>query len=165
MIQFVTSPEEVKIKYPIKLFLAGDISGCPDWQNEIMERLFNDSEDKTHDYLCNVIVFNPRREHFPIHIKEESERQIVWEFNRLKEADIIAFWFSRGSLNPISLYELGKWGNSSNKSIIVGIDDEYERKFDVEVQTRLARPEVKIVYNLRDFYYNILTEIKKISKI
>jgi hypothetical protein len=164
MIQFVTAPNEIKYQKVIKLFLAGGISNCPPWQNEIIERLFNDSESKTHEYLCNVIVFNPRREKFPIHIKEETERQIVWEYNKLKESDIIAFWFSRGSLNPIVLYELGKWGNSSNKSIVIGIDEGYERKADVEIQTKLSRPDVKIDYNLRDFYYNILNEIKKINR-
>jgi hypothetical protein len=164
MIRFVTAPEEIKINEPIKLFLAGDITNCPDWQSDIIERLLKDSESKNHDYLCDVIVYNPRRAYFPIHIKEESERQIVWEYNRMKESDIIVFWFSKGSLNPIVLYELGKWGNSTDKIIVVGIDEEYERKEDVEIQTRLARPEIKISYGLREFYYNIITEIKKMCK-
>jgi len=122
-----------------------------------------DSESKNHDYLCDVIVYNPRRAYFPNYVKEEIEKQIIWEYDKMKESDIIVFWFARGSLNPIVLlYNLGKWGNS--KSIVVGIEDGYERKADVEIQTRLSRPDIKISYGLREFYYNILMEVKKLSK-
>lgn len=75
--------------------------------------------------------------------------QISWEFEKLKIADMIIFWFSRGSLNPIVLYELGMWGNSRNYTqIIIGIDEGYERRQDVIIQTTLARPEVLIVNSL-----------------
>lgn len=163
MIQFIISPDEAKIFKNIKLFLAGGVS-CYDWQSIIMEKLFDDSESKNHDYLCNVIVFNPRRQKFSKDIKEEIEKQSIWRYNKLKESDIIAFWFSKGSLSPVSLYELGKWGNSTNKSIIIGIEEEYEKRNDIEIQTKLSRPDIKIVYDLNDFYYNIITEIKKIYK-
>ena len=74
---------------------------------------------------------------------------------------MILYWFSRGSLNPISLYELGLHGNSQLKTkIFIGIDPEYERKLDVVIQTRLSRPEIEIVYSLDELadqiikYYN-----------
>lgn len=162
MLRLVTSPNEIKIYKDIKLFLAGGIVNCPDWQSIIIEKLFDDSESGKYDYLCNLIVYNPRRKEFH-DIKEEIEQQITWEYNKLKKSDIIAFWFSKGSLNPVVLYELGRWGNSTDKKIIVGIDDGYERKIDVEIQTKLSRPETKIVYSLNEFYYNILLEIKKIN--
>lgn len=162
MIQFIIAPEE--IKSPIKLFLGGGITNCADWQSEIIEKLFVDSESKTHDYLCDVIVFSPRRAVFPMDVKEEAERQIAWEYKKLKESDIIAFWFANGSLNPIVLFEYGKFITGRKKKIIVGIDNQYERRDDVEIQTRLARPDMKITYNLKDFYYNILQEIKKLNK-
>jgi len=164
MIRFVTAPEEIKVKQPIKLFLGGGITSCPDWQSEIIEKLIEDSESKNHDYLCDVIVYNPRRPYFPMNIKEEAERQITWEYHKLKESDIIAFWFSNGSLNPIVLYELGRWGTSDNKPIVIGMDDDYQRREDVEIQTRLSRPDIKIAYDLKNFYYNLLTEIKKFNK-
>jgi hypothetical protein len=162
MIQFVTAPDEIKYKLPLKVFLAGGITNCPDWQAEIIERLFDDSE--RFNYLYNVIIFNPRRQFFPIEIKEETERQITWEYNRLKESDIIAFWFARGSLNPIVLFEYGKFITNYNKKIVLGVDAEYERKSDVEIQTKLARPDIVISYNLKDFYYELLIEIKKLNK-
>jgi len=149
MIQFVTSPEEIKLLKQIKLYLAGD-----NWQEDVIEWLYRDSESKHFDYLCNVIVFNPHR-------RRDDEKQIIWEYNKLKESDIIAFWISAG--NNV-LYELGKWGYSSNKPIVVGMDEGYPGKTDIEIQTKLARPDVKIVYNLKDLYYNLLQEIKKINK-
>jgi hypothetical protein len=125
----------------IKLFLAGGITNCPDWQKEIISYL---SE------MDNLTIYNPRRENFPINNPKASEEQITWEYNHLRDADIILFWFSCGSLNPIVLYELGRWGNSTNKEIIIGIDPEYERQQDVIIQIKLSRPKVRIVYDLKD---------------
>ena len=113
-----------------KLFLAGGITNCPDWQSEIISLL---------EPIKNLTVYNPRRKNFPIGDPNAAEEQITWEYNHLRDADLILFWFSRGSLNPIVLYELGRWGNSSDKPIIVGLDEEYERKQDVIVQTLLSR--------------------------
>ena len=125
----------------VKLFLAGGITNCPDWQDEIIE-LLKEEYDLT--------MYNPRRKNFPINDPTASEQQITWEYNHLRDADIILFWFASGSLNPIVLYELGRWGNSSNKEIFVGCDPEYQRKQDVEIQTKLSRPNIEIVYSLED---------------
>ncbi len=123
----------------IKLFLAGGISNCPNWQKDLIEKLKN---------FPKLTIYNPRRENFPIEDKDAAEEQITWEFNHLRDSNIIIFWFSRGSLNPIVLYELGRWGNSSNIPILIGIDPEYERKQDVIIQTQLSRPEVPIYESL-----------------
>ncbi|HRT03411.1 MAG TPA: nucleoside 2-deoxyribosyltransferase domain-containing protein, partial [Candidatus Diapherotrites archaeon] len=132
-----------------KLFLAGGITSCPDWQSEIIEMIKD---------LPNLIVYNPRRKDFPINDPNSAEVQISWEYEHLRDADIISFWFSEGSLNPIVLYELGRWGNSSNKEIVIGIDPKYERKKDVIIQTKLSRPDVKIVDSLEE----LSEEIKNI---
>lgn len=135
----------------IKLFLAGGISNCPDWQAEIIKDLKN---------IKNLSIYNPRRKDFPMDNVNAAESQITWEYNKLKESDIILFWFSKGSLNPIVLYELGKWGNSSHTCIIIGLDPEYERSQDVYYQTKLARINTPIVYSLK----NSVKEIKKLIK-
>jgi hypothetical protein len=135
-----------------KLFLAGGITNCPDWQSEIIQKL-KDVPDLT--------VYNPRRKNFPIEDPNASEAQITWEYNKLKESDIILFWFSRGSLNPIVLYELGRWGNSSmKKSIVVGLDREYERKQDVIIQTRLSRGNIPFVDSIDEAVYSIKEILK-----
>jgi len=73
----------------------------------------------------------------------------------LRDADAIVFWFSRGSLNPIVLFELGLWGLSRETPIFIGIDPEYERKQDVIIQTSLARPELDIFEDLSDIFWAI----------
>jgi hypothetical protein len=123
-----------------QLFLAGGIQKCPQWQKEMIDLLKD---------VKNLSIYNPRRENFPIDDPDAAEEQITWEYNHLKNADMISFWFSKGSLNPIVLLELGKWGLSSEKPIFIGIDEGYEREQDVVIQTKLARPDIEIVYSLK----------------
>ena len=146
----IEAPNDVyslKNQSNIKLFLAGGITNCPMWQNEIIEAI------KDRDILT---IYNPRRENFPIHNPNAAEEQITWEYLHMMEADIISFWFSKGSLNPIVLLELGKYALSSNRVVFIGIDPGYERTQDVVVQTKLSRPDIKIVYSLRELAEQIL---------
>jgi len=121
------------------IFLAGGITGCPDWQQEIVKRL----ED------TDLVLLNPRRTNFPIHDPDAALGQINWEYNHLHMSNAISFWFSPETLNPIVLYELGAW-SMSTKPIFVGVHPEYARRQDVEIQTGLKRPEVEIVYSLQN---------------
>lgn len=122
------------------LFLAGGITNCPDWQTEVIEGLSHHS---------NLNIFNPRRTSYPMDDPLEAERQITWEFDFLKDATEIAVWFSKGSMNPIVLYELGLWVNSRPEiPAFIGVHPDYPRKVDVEIQTKLARPEIEIVYTI-----------------
>ena len=142
----------------IKVFIAGGITNCPNWQKELIEYLQVEFKEVDY-YIPTVSLYNPRRENFPIDIPEEMERQIVWEYHHLKEADIIIYWFSNGSLNPIVLYELGKWGNSGTKEIIMGIDPLYERKDDVIIQTKLAKPELEVCEDFGIFKANVFEKL------
>lgn len=116
------------------IFLAGGITNCPDWQSEAVKLI----SDRTH-------VFNPRRANFPIHDPDAAEEQITWEFNALHEATCILFWFPVGAIQPIALYELGRYV-ALGRPIAVGRDDSYERRQDVDVQMKLAKPDLPI-YN------------------
>jgi len=132
------------------LFLAGGITNCPDWQKEMIDMLKGEDD---------LVIYNPRRKNFPIHDPNAAKDQITWEYNYLKKCDMISFWFSRGSLNPIVLYELGIHGNSGKRLIFIGMDKEYERQQDVIIQTKLARPDIKIVYSLKDLANQIKGEL------
>ena len=131
------------------LFLAGGISGCPNWQIELAEMLKE----------TNLVVLNPRRKHFLENNPDIEEEQITWEYNHLKKADIISFWFPKETLCPITLYELGKQ-STNNKPILIGVHPDYKRKRDVEIQTKLIRPGVKIVYSIKDLAEQIKNIIK-----
>ena len=102
-----------------------------------------------------MIIFNPRREDFPINDASAAAQQIKWEYDYLRKADFISFWFPKETLCPIVLYELGAW-SMDKKKIFVGMHPEYARRADVEIQTRLARPEVGIVYTLDNLAKQII---------
>lgn len=156
----IESPNEVysiENNNNLKLFLAGGITNCPDWQSELIGLLQN---------VKDLTTYNPRRKNFPINDPLAAEAQITWEFNHLRDADAVSFWFSKGSLNPIVLYELGMWGNSSLKKIFIGIDKEYERASDVIIQTHLARPEIfPIAWDLDYLAEDIINWIKKLKEL
>lgn len=139
--KIITAPEKYILeKGEISVFLAGGITDCPNWQNDIIERLrYLNTE--------NLVVFNPRRENFPIHDPSASYKQIEWEFKALESADIFSMYFSSGeSVQPICMYELGRnlakmqikkpidWEDR----IVISVEDGYKRKQDVLIQTELA---------------------------
>lgn len=149
MALIIEAPKEVysiQNNNNIKMFLAGGITNCPDWQSYIVNELKD---------ISNLTIYNPRRKNFPINDATASEEQITWEFEHLRDADLLFFWFAKGSLNPIVLYELGMWCNSTDKLAIIGIDPGYERKQDVIIQTKLARPNVVFFDSLSEMIEEI----------
>ncbi len=132
------------------LFLAGGITNCPDWQAELTNLLKDN----------NLTLLNPRRKNFQENSPEIEEQQISWEFNHLKKSSAVSFWFPSETLCPITLYELGKQ-SASKKPIFIGVHPNYKRMRDVEIQTKLIRPEIKIVYSLIDLSNQIKYWAKK----
>ena len=126
------------------LFIAGGITGCENWQNDFVTSLKNE----------NLVILNPRRKNF-INDEENSIAQIKWEYGHLKKASAVSFWFTSETLCPITLYELGK-AQAMKKLVFLGVHPDYKRKFDLEVQTSLIRPESKIVYSLNDLLKQVI---------
>lgn len=124
----------------LRVFLAGGITGCPDWQAAIVPLLWD----------LPLAIFNPRRAVW----NAESEDQIQWEHKYLLKAHVALFWFCAATVCPIALYELGvvsAWrGLTGHKALFVGIEPGYAREVDVRIQTRLERPEVEIADSLED---------------
>jgi len=108
------------------------------------------------------ILFNPRRADFPIHDPTAAQKQITWEYEHLRIASTILFWFPKETLCPIVLYELGAW-SMADKSIFVGVHPEYQRHQDVEIQTGLIRPDVEIVYSLMDLAEQVANYLETLS--
>jgi len=121
------------------LFLGGGISGCRDWQTELVALLKD----------TNLVLINPRRKEFNAEDKNLEEEQIKWEFEHLNKSKAILFWFPPETVCPITLYELGKI-SKTDKPIFIGIDKNYSRKNDVMIQTKLIRPDVNIVWSLNE---------------
>jgi hypothetical protein len=121
------------------VFLAGGISACPDWQREVVYLLQGEP----------VALLNPRRSAFSVDEPRAAALQIEWEHRHLRLADAVLFWFPWETLCPIALYELGSW-SMTRKPLFVGVHPDYRRRLDVEIQTRLVRPDVSVVYRLSD---------------
>jgi len=137
---YIEAPENLERALGHKsVFLAGGITDCPDWQQEMVQ-LLQDTD---------LILLNPRRADFPIHDPNAARGQIIWEYEHLRKADAILFWFPCETLCPIALYELGAW-SISGKPIFVGVHPDYPRRQDVEIQINLVRPGIEIVYTLQD---------------
>ncbi len=121
------------------LFLAGGISGCSNWQQEFVFLLKD----------LNLTLLNPRRRFYSENNTNLEQEQIKWEYEHLNKASAVSFWFTEETLCPITLYELGKQ-SANSKILFIGVHPNYKRRKDVEIQTSLIRPEVKIVYSLQD---------------
>jgi hypothetical protein len=127
------------------LFLAGGITGCPDWQAEMIQLLA----------ASRFTLLNPRRTDFNVSNPDMTIEQINWEHRHLENSDVVLFWFPKDTLCPITLYELGKYSRSQ-KLIVVGVDPEYKRSADVVYQTKLERPEVKVCFSLEQLAIQVM---------
>ncbi|MGK0209225.1 MAG: hypothetical protein ACI83O_000495 [Patescibacteria group bacterium] len=132
------------------IFLAGGITGCEDWQKNIVELLKNQ----------NVTLINPRRANYDFTDPKAEEEQITWEYHMLKRANMILFYFPPETLCPITLYELGK-ALMSNRKIFIAVHPGYKRIRDVEFQTRLIKAEIEIVHSLEKLSHQIKKELTK----
>ena len=130
----------------LSVFLAGGITDCPDWQTYMKDKIVKD--------LPGLIVLNPRRASFDVTNKSALKEQITWEYDALRQAELILFWFPKGpSVCPIALFELGTWSIKHIhhcNNIIVGCDPEYKRREDVETQLHLVMGDHFVVHSTLD---------------
>jgi hypothetical protein len=136
------SPTEKK--FP-KVFLAGGISNCPDWQKDLIRLLT----------VADIAVFNPRRpERFDPNDHETHKKQVQWEFHHLQLADVTSFWFPKETLCPITLFELGaacEREHEGLQKIFVGAHPDYAKletvKYQLEFYGALHEP---VVHSLEE---------------
>ncbi|HLL68791.1 MAG TPA: nucleoside 2-deoxyribosyltransferase domain-containing protein [Micromonosporaceae bacterium] len=123
------------------VFLAGGITNCPDWQAEARASLAD----------LPIAILSPRRARFPIRDPDAAAGQVAWEFEHLRRADTVLFWFpaSGEAVQPIALYELGAHA-ATGKPMTVGADPGYLRRDDVVLQLGHVRPELQVYASLSD---------------
>lgn len=136
------------------VFLAGGITGCDDWQKEMIQRFKGQ----------NVTLINPHRQNFDVTDPHMSSEQIEWEHHHLEISGAILFWFPFATLCPITLFELGKYAAQQNKTIFVGCHPAYARKFDVEKQLSLLRPHVLVRDNFQDMVDDVMNWLYFLDK-
>jgi len=135
--EVITAPE-LLYEIPKKsVFLAGGITDCPWWQDDVIAMLAN----------YEGTIYNPRRRDFPMDDPHAADEQITWEFKALNEANIFSMWFCAGSSDqPICMYELGRHLvrfceiRKKYNLVVIGVDSGYKRAQDVDIQTRLVSP-------------------------
>lgn len=154
----IIAPNKIEKTDLPTVFLAGGITDCPEWQDDIIRLLGR---------YGDAILLNPRRKNFPIHDPEAAEEQITWEFHALNNCDIFSMWFSASeSVQPICMYELGR--HLALKSpdrmdrIVIGIEPGYKRERDVRIQTGLVSKNIIISGNLQDHASRILNAVEGI---
>lgn len=133
-LRYVEAPAPYDDTSP-SIFLGGGITGCPDWQLRAVLQL---------DAVGSpAVVLNPRRHHFPAHRPDAMREQVTWEYEHLRAADVILFWFCAQAVQPIALYELGAHAARGTR-LAVGAHPGYPRRLDVLEQLRVARPDVTV---------------------
>lgn len=151
--KYIECPEEYNHPFDSnKLFLAGGISNCADWQSEMVSLLAN-----TH-----YTIYNPRRKNFGL---TDSRPQIEWEFKYLARANHILFWFPKETVCPITLFEYGKALGSYRDMdgmyhrLYVGCHPDYSRKIDLEIQTELVDESIKIASSLEELAEQLINPV------
>ena len=132
------------------IFLAGGIRGCRDWQKDLVAAIAQADLD--------ITVFNPRRDEFPADDADSYDKQVTWEYDNLRSADIISFWFDKGTLCPTSLFEYGG-ALERSQILVVGCDHDYEKKRCIEAQTGLASG-IEVNVGFGSFTKAVLEEIE-----
>jgi hypothetical protein len=150
----VTAPEGLDDLPSPSVFLAGGITGCPDWQQEVIGKLAD---------VKMGCLLNPRRANFPIHDPNAAREQITWEFRALSAANVFSMWFSNApSDQPICFYELGRHlamrqvDNQLNY-VVLGVEKGFKRSQDVYIQSELVAKKLsdRIVATLDEYVENI----------
>ena len=131
-----------QLPHHIDLFMAGGISGCWNWQDALyravsyhLDSLLPTGWELDHKPFT---IASPRRAHGLEKDGKAASEQIAWEYEAMSRTAFTSFYFTRDTVQPITLLELGKhlaqpWG-----SCIVACELGYERAFDVYAQTNLS---------------------------
>ena len=116
-----------------RLFLAGSIEmgKAEDWQAKVVEEL----------KWAPGSILNPRRADWDSSWVQSIENhefrtQVEWELNGLEDANVIALYFARDTVSPISLMELGLF---HKRHLIVCCDGEFPRKGNVDIVCKRYR--------------------------
>ena len=130
---------------PPAVFLAGGITGCPDWQATAAAQLAS----------APCVVLNPRRAAFDIADPQAASAQIAWEYRHLRLPRVLTlFWFPACdrsvTVQPIALYELGGAleRRCLDRPVLIGADPGYPRRFDLVEQLGHEAPDLDVLDEL-----------------
>jgi|ERR1051326_538523 hypothetical protein len=110
------------------IFLAGSIEmdTAERWQ-ERAEKMFENT---------NFVVLNPRRDEWDSSWEQNYDnpqfrQQVEWELRGLENSNYKIFYFSPGTMSPITLLELGRAASEWNTAVVC--PEGYQRKGNVDI--------------------------------
>ena len=101
-----------------------------------------------------VVDVDGKRNRWMMDDPDAAQEQITWEYYALNGSDCVSFWFCRETICPIVLFELGAC-MERKQDFIVGMDPDYQRRQDVEIQVGLRHPGKIINLTLDDQAHKI----------
>lgn len=140
MKKYYEAPNKIPNNERGGLFLAGSITGAWNWQEKAAEKL-----------IAKYHIYNPRRSDYGICSEEKLFEQIKWEYDALRQASHVLFYFSHETVAPITLFELGSRleDSKSMQEIFICCHPNYPRARDVRIQATLNG------YNHRKIYRDL----------
>lgn len=174
----ITAPEKmVYDPESIYCFLAGGISDCPNWQQQVIDYIRNTTDGN--DYYNNLVLLNPRRSTLNVNVKDiDPKEQIIWEYETIRQCDIFSLYFcgETESAQPICLFELGAYVIDHRLSggipyRLVSVQKGYSRSVDVQYQLECDRGLIdtshllKQVENPKQHAMRILDKYKLIMQV
>lgn len=139
------------------IFLAGGITGCPNWQAEAAALIYLAAPE--------IIVLNPHRANFPIGDKTAGAEQVEWEQEHLHLFNVVTlFWFPASdpavTTQPIAMFELGQ-ALGEHRRMAVGADVGYPRYEDVHLLTRCAYKSLPVCDSLGSTVFDAVALIQR----
>ena len=115
----------------IRVFLGGSIEmgKAENWQVKLAEYLKD---------VPDLILLNPRREDWDSSWIQDPtpgtqfHEQVTWELQAQEDSDIIFYNFESGTQSPITLFELGLFGNSLY-DVVVCCPEDFWRYGNVKI--------------------------------
>ncbi len=155
--QMIKAPNPYKIidnEIP-KIFLAGSIEEgtAEKWQDKVADALTG----------FNVLVLNPRRDHWDASWKQEKDNpqfseQVNWELSAQEDADFIVMYFDPNTKSPITLLELGLFaGKKPVNNFIVCCPKGFYRKGNVDIVC--DRYNIKLVETLPELIAELKSQL------
>ncbi len=157
----VHAPQRVDLSGKSKsIFLAGSIDQghALDWQASITTKLSN----------LPVTILNPRRPDWDASWREDVSfqpfrEQVEWEQDMLEAADVIALYFARETMAPISLLELGLFARTGK--MVVACPPGYWKRGNVQIVCQRLKIELvdsvdELVKGVERKVHDLLVEAK-----
>jgi len=155
MTKIVKAPEDYDDGTAVCVFLGGsiDMGSAEDWQT----KLSNDLSDYSDE---DLILLNPRRDDWDSSWSQvptpgtQFYEQVDWELARQEEAELLVYYFAADSKSPITLLELGVFGDEKT---VVCCPKEFYRYGNVKMVC--DRYNIRMVETYEDMLSVLRTEI------